>query len=251
MRKIRIICSIKQRKLTVAILVNVLLVSAILFFQPRWLLSVVTKIAPGVVYYADTDEPLIALTIDDGPDTVFTPQILETLARHQASATFFLISSKVTDNESIVSAIAQAGHEIGNHLTQDEPSILLSSGEFESALLEAEKGLSEYAELRWLRPGSGWYNATMVDIAHKHNYRVALGSIFPYDTNIPSSWFASWQILTNAHPGSIIVLHDGGERGQRTVSTLNSILPQLKQKGYRVVTLSELFYRSSRSGSKY
>ena len=237
----KIINSIKPKKMFVVILVAIVILGAILFWQPRWLLSLATKIAPGVVYYAEIDEPVIALTIDDGPDSVATTEILEVLNFYQAHATFFLISSRVAGNETIVSAIAQSDHEIGNHLTEDTPSIKLSSAEFASAVVAAENILSQFGELQWLRPGSGWYNATMVNIAHQHNYRVALGSIFPYDTLIPFSWFASWQILTNARPGSIIVLHDGGERGKRTVSTLKKILPQLQKKGYRIVSLSELF----------
>lgn len=232
---------IKHKELVVYILFGLVLISSLLFCQPRWLLLLVTKIAPGVVYYADLEEPIIALTIDDGVNPVFTPQILELLDRYQVHATFFLISSTVPGNESIVSSIVSSGHEIGNHFTEDEPSIKLSSTEFESSLVEAEKILAQFSPLKWLRPGGGWYNSTMIDIAHQHNYRVALGSIFPYDTHIPFSWFASWQILTNARPGSIIVLHDGEERGERTLSTLNNILPQLKRKGYRIVTLTELF----------
>ena len=235
---------IKHKKLVALFLVSFMLMGSLLFLQPRWLLFLATKIAPGVFYYADIEEPMIALTIDDGVDSIFTPQILEILERYQARATFFLISSTVPGNESIVRSIASSGHEIGNHLTEDKHSITLSPAEFESALVEAEKILAPFGKLRWLRPGGGWYNSTIVDIAHKYNYRVALGSIFPYDTHIPFSWFASWQILTNARPGSIIILHDGGKRGQRTVSTLNSILPQLKRQGYRIVTLSELFRTS-------
>ena len=231
---------INNKKLSALFLVSFLSMGSLLLLQPRWLLFLVTQFAPGVFYYADVEEPVIALTIDDGVDAIFTPQILEVLDRDRAHATFFLISSTVPGNESIVRSIVSSGHEIGNHLTEDKPSITLSPAEFESALVEAAEILSPFGELKWLRPASGWYNSTMVDIAHKYNYRVALGSIFPYDTNIPFSWFASWQIVNNARPGSIIVLHDGGERGERTVSTLKSILPQLKRKGYRIVTLTEL-----------
>ena len=87
------------------ILITVLLIIAVLFFQPRWLLFLATKIAPGVIYYADCEEPVIALTIDDGVDSIYTPQILEILARDRAHATFFLISSTVPGNESLLRSI--------------------------------------------------------------------------------------------------------------------------------------------------
>ena len=213
----------------------------ILFFQPRFLLSIATVMIPGVIYFSKTDQQLIALTIDDGPDPITTPKILEVLRRYGAYATFFIISSRVKDNEALIKDMVNSGHELGNHLTEDTPSIQLSTHEFESELLEADNILSKYADLRWLRPASGWHNTAMVKIAATHSYQVVLGSIFPFDTHISSAWFSSKHILANASPGSIIVLHDNGCRGERTALTLEKVLPELAKKGYRIVTLSDLF----------
>jgi peptidoglycan-N-acetylglucosamine deacetylase len=219
----------------------VLSLIAVLFFQPRCLLSLATFIVPGVIYFAETDRKLIALTIDDGPDTVTTPKILEALQRYRAHATFFIISNRVKGNEALIQKMISDGHELGNHLTEDKPSIQLSPQEFESELLEAHNILSKFSKLRWLRPASGWHNAAMVKAAHTHSYQIALGSIFPFDTHIASTWFSSKHILLNASPGSIIVLHDNDSRGQRTASTLEKVLPELSKRGYQIVTLSELF----------
>ena len=70
-------------------------------------------------------------------------------------------------------------------------------------------------------------------------FLVALGSVFPYDTHIPSAWFARHHIEVTIRHGAIIVLHDGQDRGQRTAEVLQRLLPTLKAKGYQVVTLSE------------
>jgi peptidoglycan-N-acetylglucosamine deacetylase len=115
-------------------------------------------------------------------------------------------------------------------------------------LLEADAILSPFGSLRWLRPGGGWYNSTIIATARKHDYRVALGSIFPYDTNIASADFAAQFILSNARPGEIVVLHDYGERGDRTAATLEAILPELQRRGYRIVTLSELLPENKGKG---
>lgn len=222
----------------------------ILFFQPQWLFTLVSSYFPGVVYFAETNKPVIALTIDDGPDQITTTKILETLACYKAKATFFLISSRVEGNEKIVADIVSNGHELGNHLTEDKPSIKLPPSIFEAELLEAHKVLANFAEPHWLRPSSGWYNAGILETSRKYGYRVALGSIFPYDTHIPSSWFASRHILANVRPGSIVVLHDSGLRGERTEKTLATILPELRRRCYRVVTLSELFQIAELSSEK-
>lgn len=204
------------------------------------ILSRISHTYPGCVYMRDSEKPLVALTIDDGPDSITTPKILEVLSRHQARATFFLISSRVPGNEPIVSEIVKQGHEIGNHLTRDEPSIKLSMRKFEKALIEADSVLSKFDAVHWFRPGGGRYDQKMIATLRRHNYRCALGSVFPYDTLIPRVWFAIKYILYNIRPGSIIVLHDVGPRGERTVKTLSKILPELIDRGFRVVTLSEL-----------
>jgi len=213
----------------------------VLFLQPRWLFSTITSIAPGVIYFSETNKPVIALTIDDGPDATTTSKILEILQLNAARATFFIISGRVKGNESLITNMLAEKNELGNHLTEDKPSIKLSPQEFEAHLLEAHTVISKFANPHWMRPASGWYNNTMLEAAHKHGYRVALGSLFPFDTHIHSSWFAAQHILFNVRPGTIIILHDGNLRGEKTAKTLEIILPALYRKGYSVVTLSELF----------
>ncbi len=222
------------------ILPIVLLLGTLLFFQPCWLLKLISELFPGPLYFVETSAPIVALTIDDGPDPVTTPKILEVLSRYRAKATFFLISGQVPGNEAIVSAIVEQGHELGNHLTRNEASVKLSSAEFEAALLEADAVLSRFAVVRWVRPGSGWYNAEMMEIIHRHNYRCALGSVFPYDVQIPWKQFTIHHLLLNIHPGAILILHDTGSLGERTASVLDTVLPELHRRGYRVVSLSEL-----------
>jgi peptidoglycan-N-acetylglucosamine deacetylase len=184
--------------------------------------------------------PLIALTIDDGPDPVSTPLILAELERHDAHATFFLISGRVAGREQLVRDLVRRGHELGNHLTRDEPSIRLRPAEFEHALLAAHRVLAAYGPVVWMRPGSGWYSRAMIDIIHRHRYRCALGSIYPFDVALPWRRFAVSYILRNARPGAVVILHDGATRGLRTAQVLGTVLPQLRARGYQAVTLSEL-----------
>jgi peptidoglycan/xylan/chitin deacetylase (PgdA/CDA1 family) len=129
---------------------------------------------------------------------------------------------------------------LGNHFTQDRPSIGLEPHAFEADLLQAHRDLSTWGRLIWARPGSGWYSQAMIEAMQRHGYRCALGSVYPFDATIPSVAWAARYILRNAKPGAIVVLHDGGSRGQRTVRILAKVLPELRRRGYRVVSLSEL-----------
>jgi peptidoglycan/xylan/chitin deacetylase (PgdA/CDA1 family) len=182
----------------------------------------------------------VALTLDDGPDSVHTPEILELLRAHGARATFFLISGHVPGNERLVEKIVADGNEIGNHLTRDEPSYRLTDEEFAATAREAGTVLGRFGNVRWLRPASGWYTGAMVATMEQQGYRCALGSVYPYDAQLSSASLSAAYIMTNVRPGSVIILHEGGDRGRSTVEVLRRVLPALRDRGYRVVSLSEL-----------
>ncbi|MBT3313912.1 MAG: polysaccharide deacetylase family protein [Anaerolineae bacterium] len=213
----------------------------ILWLKPEWLIAHLRKQSPQVLYSVETDEKVVALTIDDGPDPCGSPAILDVLDEHDAHATFFLISEHIPGNEVFVERMIAEGHELGNHLTADEPSIALSNDEFERELLEADLALTEYVDdVKWMRPGSGWYNDEMLATIKKHDYQCALGNVYPYDPQISIYWFSAYYVLGNIKPGSVIVLHDYNRRGGRTTKALEIILPRLAERGYKVVTLTEL-----------
>jgi peptidoglycan/xylan/chitin deacetylase (PgdA/CDA1 family) len=214
--------------------------AAALWTAPRWLVPLLAAHSPGCLYGVATRERVVALTLDDGPDAAHTPELLRLLWAHEAHATFFLISGRVRGQEPLVRAIVAAGHELGNHLTRDEPSVRLAPAAFEGALAEAGAVLGRFAPVRWFRPGSAWYTRTMLATATRGGYRCALGSVYPYDPHLPSPRLAAAYVLANVRPGAVVVLHEGGGRGRRTVETLRRVLPVLRERGYRVVTLSEL-----------
>lgn len=233
--------ALPKRVLIVTIILTVLLIAlGLVVFHPNWVITALARRSPTVIYFVETSEPVVALTIDDGPDPVSTARILDLLRDHQAKATFFLISRHLAGNEALVRRSVREGHELANHMISDEPTIKLEPAEFERQLLEAHQVLSRFSEVRWFRPGSGWYNEKMLSILGKYGYRCALGSVYPFDPHIPSAWFIRQHVLRKVRPGSIIVLHDGGSRGKRTIEVLNSILPELKSRGFRFVTLSAL-----------
>jgi len=211
-----------------------------LWTAPRWLVPRIGARSPRCLYTVQTQERVVALTLDDGPDALHTREILGVLREHDARATFFLISSRVAGNEALVAALVSEGHELGNHLTHDESSVRMAPAAFAAAVREADSVLERFAPVRWLRPASGWYTDAMLDTIERAGHRCALGSIYPYDAHQPWTRVSAAYILTNARPGAVIVLHEGGSRGRRTVDVLRRVFPGLVQRGYRIVTLSEL-----------
>ncbi len=202
----------------------------------RWL----ARRYPDVLFQLQTDAPLLALTIDDSPHPDITPRILDVLAEHDAHATFFVIGEYVPGNEEIVRRMAAEGHELGNHLMSDAPSYRLPAAEFERQLRQTHELLAPYGPVRWCRPGHGWFNRRMLGQLHGHGYRCAMASAYSLEFRPTSARYAAGHILLNARPGAVIVLHDGIGTGRQTVAVLRRVLPELRRRGYRVVTLSEL-----------
>jgi len=216
--------------LSVVFLILGLAFLILVLVQPEWLMARLRARSPEVLYSIDTDHLIVALTIDDGPDETYSIKIME-----------------LPGNEEILQQMIREGHEIGNHLTEDEPSIQLSLESFEQDLITSDRILSQYGEIVWMRPGSGWFNEEMLGIIKEHDYQIALGSIYPYDPQINLAWYSAKFVLWKAKPGAVIVLHDHEKRGERTVEALRMILPELTERGYQIVTLSTLV--ASQNGS--
>jgi len=225
--------------LAVSIAIGLTFAGAALIALPNLVVEWAQRGTPDVVFYVETSDRVVALTIDDGPSAA-TPEILSVLDEYGAEATFFLIGEHVESWPDLARSIVEAGHEVGHHMMEDRPSRELAEDVFEDQFDEMDRLLEGLGGSRTFRPGSGWYNDRMVQAADERGYRTVLGSVYPFDAHLPWPAFLSWFVRQNIRPGSILVLHDGPERGLRTVEVLQSVLPELNRQGYRIVTVSSL-----------
>ena len=213
--------------------------------EPRWLVRALPGSYPDIVYFVPTDERAIALTIDDGLDPHTTPKILDTLKAHGVNATFFLVSDSLPGNEPLVRRMLEEGHEIGHHMTEDEVTVGLSDDELTSKFNRAADALEALAPIEWFRPGSGRYDDRVLELTRGRGYRIAMASVAPLDTVISSPFSMATFINWMVEPGSIVVLHDVAARGQRTVATLDRLLPILQDRGFAVMSMGNLDALSS------
>jgi peptidoglycan/xylan/chitin deacetylase (PgdA/CDA1 family) len=124
---------------------------------------------------------------------------------------------------------------------RDEPSILLSRGQFRDDLTETRDLLADYQTVRWWRPGSGWTTPAMVRQAHQLGMRCVLGTVVITDGPPPGA--GSWReerLLAQISGGAIVVLHEGTSERRDVVDTTDWLLTRLAERGLRSVTLSEL-----------
>ncbi len=225
----------------------------------------VAQMFPDAIFYKKTTEKVVALTIDDAPcsqdrEDFGTKLILKAIATHNqqyshlepARATFFIISSHLCPGSQIVPEIIANGHEIGNHGVIDETHAWLTPQQFEQQLKEAHEKLLELTgnnEIRWYRPGRGLYHQKMLQAianltaAENYDLRLVLASMIPFDTfdfaNHP--WLTAIYTRQMIFPGAILVFHANSLKVARnTAIALETILRDLRERDYRIVTVSEL-----------
>jgi peptidoglycan/xylan/chitin deacetylase (PgdA/CDA1 family) len=199
--------------------------------------------APGIVdkpggqqHYLPCSGTNIALTIDDGPDPVWTPKILALLARYQIPATFCMIGRRAAAQPRLVAAVVDGGHHIANH-TFTHP-ILFNT--FTASQVRAEidratdaivKASGGHRPTLFRAPGGAWSPSNLAVVAGA-GMRPLDWSVDPRDWSRPGVRHIVDTILTKTHPGSIILDHDGGGNRQQTVDALTIVLPRLIDAGY-------------------
>lgn len=235
------------RTITIASLVPALLVAGL---QTYHLFARHNYGVVGPVCRVSTREPIVALTLDDGPDREFSRRILRLLQEHRSKATFFVVGKNAQKYSEIVRQEVREGMEIGNH-TWSHPELrrlgvdeqraewrktdqLLNEirGDGKTVLFRAPFGHIKTSGLRAVRDDGmlpvGWSIAV-------ERYLGGLG-LSPTE--------AARAMLQRIRRGEIILAHDGSADAPRsrgnTVVTLRSLIPKLRASGFRVVTVSSL-----------
>lgn len=194
------------------------------------------KSQPGVV---TTNGPRtgqrLALTFDDGPSVIRTPKILGILNRLHAHATFFEEGKHVRGREVLMGEILSSGDEIGNH-SYHHPEYP-GYGELSQTdrRIEAATGFRPCL----FRPPYGLIDGKVTSAARRLGLQLVLWDVDSLDDKHPGVAAIQANVLNQAEPGSIILMHDGGHHPQ-TVRALPGIIRGLRNRGYSFVTVSRL-----------
>ncbi len=202
----------------------------------------------GVLFRIQTQQKIVALTFDDGPDPVFTPQVLKLLDEYQVKATFFLLGRQAEAYPDLVRRIKARGHTLGNHSFSHAFNLsLMPREEIRREILKAQEVLfritGEYPIL--FRSPMGWVSEDLIAVCQELNLPIINGSIKAGDVSLPGTEHIISAVLDWVQAGDIIILHDAGGFGfyrdrTQTLQALPVILETLKERGYRFVTVPEL-----------
>ena len=180
---------------------------------------------------------VVALTFDDGPSNATTPQVLDILARYGIRATFFVLGSRISGNESILQRMVAAGDEIGNHtwshtslpsLSMDQLSWQISST---NQAVQNATGVSP----KIFRPPYGATNGTVQASIGLHQVLWTVDTL-DWQSHNTQAILANVQAQTKS--GGVILMHD---IHQTTVNALPTVVDYLISQGYSFVTVSQLY----------
>lgn len=193
---------------------------------------------------SDSTPPRIALTFDDGPDARYTPEILDILAKYHARATFFVVGQCAAANRTLLCRMVTEGHELGNHTWTHASLPTVSASRIRLELARTNQVIEDAVgrKVRWFRPPYGALDARARKIAWAAGCDIALWSVDPRDWSRPGSSVIFTRVVGRVRNGAVILMHDGGGVRKETVDAVRRIVPALEERGYELVTLSELIY---------
>jgi peptidoglycan-N-acetylglucosamine deacetylase len=180
----------------------------------------------------------IALTIDDGPSPVYTPQVLRLLAKYRITASFSMIGLEARTYPRVAREVADAGHLIVNHtwthpdLALLSPALVIEQMDRATEAIHAATGRTPDL---FRAPYGAWSPFILERCAQTR--MTPLGwSVDPRDWSRPGVAAIVANIMDNTRTGSIILEHDGGGDRSETVAALKIVVPRLLAEGYHFRT---------------
>jgi peptidoglycan/xylan/chitin deacetylase (PgdA/CDA1 family) len=183
----------------------------------------------------------VALTFDDGPGP-YTPQILDTLIRLRAPATFFPVGVAIDEYPASIQREVENGFAIGDHTESHARLAGLPASEQEAELLGQAAELRRQGAPfpRLFRPPFGVYDATTLKLLRRNRMLMVLWTVETGDYERPGDQAIVHRVLEGVRPGAIVLLHDGGGDRSETAAALPRIIHDLRTRDYRLVTIPKL-----------
>jgi peptidoglycan/xylan/chitin deacetylase (PgdA/CDA1 family) len=203
--------------------------------RPVFTLADYRRAVPGPAFPSNA----VALTIDDGPHPTWTPKILNLLDQYHVPALFCLIGNQVQGHEAVARSVVWAGHQVANH-TWSHPTAMahFADDKIHTEIARAQDKIystTGKTPTLFRSPGGDWSPGLLAAAAGAR--MVALDwSDDPRDWTRPGVQTIVSKMLA-AHPGQILLCHDGGGDRSQTYTALQTVIPTLQARGYQFVAL--------------
>ncbi len=193
-----------------------------------------------IVCSIKTQKKIIALSFDDGPDAINTPNILQLLKNNNAKATFFCIGSKIEENKAILQQTYDEGHIIGNHSFSHQFWFdMLSKNEMIAELAMTDEVISKVIDKtpKLFRPPYGVTNPNLAKAIVDGKYTPVGWSVRSLDTVIKDEQKLLKKVINKLKPGAVFLFHD---TSATTLAILPAFLKYVKSNGYEIARLDEM-----------
>ncbi|MEO9170014.1 MAG: polysaccharide deacetylase family protein [Candidatus Baltobacteraceae bacterium] len=211
----------------------------------------------NTVVSGPSNQRVVALTYDDGPNPPYTTAILNVLAKERVHATFFVVGRAVNAYPAIVARELREGNAIGNHSFEHDHLIVMTPSQLRDNLRRTDAAIyaATGTHTHIMRPPYGSRDWLVLNEARRLGYTPVMWSVpLANDWEYPPASVIAARIVSHVRDGSIVVLHDGN-RGvlcnrahvnphvcdrSSDIAATKLIIDRLKRDGYRFVTIPEL-----------
>jgi peptidoglycan/xylan/chitin deacetylase (PgdA/CDA1 family) len=195
------------------------------------------EVMAGAVVSVSGDADVVALTFSSGPDPAYTPQILDILDGHGVPATFCVYGDQAQDVPELIRRIADEGHALCNQgLARD--SQFVDDAEIRAEIeggREAIQAAAPGVAVPFFRDPGGQFGPDVNRLAEAHGHTPLGWSVDPRDWEEPGAAAIVDSVLGEIRPGDIVVLHDGGGDRSDIVAALDTLIIELRDRGYEIV----------------
>ncbi|KOG59250.1 oligosaccharide deacetylase [Streptomyces antibioticus] len=178
----------------------------------------------------------MVLTFDDGPNPEYTPHILDTLAKYDVRAMFFVCGECVVQNRELLARMADEGHVVGNHTWTHPLLTELNRREIRSEMESTSDAIEDsYGERpQWFRAPYGAWNRAAFQLGAEMGMEPMAWTVDTTDWMVPGTRTIVEQVESGAAPGVVVLSHDAGGDRSQTVRAIREWLPYLIDSGYRL-----------------
>ncbi|MFI9170837.1 polysaccharide deacetylase family protein [Streptomyces lincolnensis] len=193
-------------------------------------------VSAEIVHASDGGARSVNITIDDGPDPLWTPRVLEVLRDHGVKATFCMVGPQARAHPDLVKAVVAAGHRLCDHTVSHDVTMDHKSKAYQSQqILDAERMITEASggvrPLYYRAPG-GAFTPYSRHLAASHGMRPLGWNVDTKDFELPGTNTIVATVKDEISNGPTLLFHDAGGDRSETVAALEEVLPWLKEQGY-------------------
>ncbi|MEV0208810.1 polysaccharide deacetylase family protein [Streptomyces sp. NPDC050788] len=190
----------------------------------------------SIAHASDKGPHGVNITIDDGPDPVWTPQVLQVLKENGVKATFCMVGTQAQAHPDLVKAVVAAGHRLCDHTVSHDTTMDKKAESYQSQqILDAADMITKASggvRPQYYRAPGGAFTPYSRNLAAKQGMRPLGWNVDTKDFERPGTEAIVATVRSEVANGPTILFHDAGGDRSQTVAALRECLPWLKQQGY-------------------